>query len=66
MRPGMDRDQAISRLPTSYAVAVRMRDKGASDAAIAEALGVPTEAIARLVEIADAKLRALGCERERR
>jgi DNA-directed RNA polymerase specialized sigma24 family protein len=46
----------LSRLPEAYAQALRLRDAGLSDAAIAHQLGVPAEAIAMLMRLAEAKL----------
>jgi DNA-directed RNA polymerase specialized sigma24 family protein len=64
----MDRAAALSRLPEAYAEALRLRDAGLSDAAIARRLGVPAEAMALLLRLADAKLAHLmaGDEEEAR
>jgi DNA-directed RNA polymerase specialized sigma24 family protein len=52
----MDRATALSRLPEAYAQALRLRDAGLSDNAIACRLGVPAEAMALLLRLAEAKL----------
>jgi DNA-directed RNA polymerase specialized sigma24 family protein len=52
----MDRATALERLPAAYATALRMNDEGASHAAIAKALGVPAQAVPRLLEIGASKL----------
>lgn len=58
----MEREAAIAELPTAHAVAIRMRDGGADDAAVAAALGIDTEEVPPLVTIAEAKLEALLVE----
>ena len=55
----MDEDHLIGLLPATYAVAVRLRRAGASDATIAVAAAVDDTAVASLLQLADAKLRAL-------
>jgi hypothetical protein len=53
---------AIDRLPTAYAVALRMRRAGATDDEIATALGLVDAATAAItVALAEAKLAALTC-----
>jgi DNA-directed RNA polymerase specialized sigma24 family protein len=52
----MDRATALSRLPEAYAQALRLRDAGLSDNAIVCRLGVPAEAMALLLRLAEAKL----------
>jgi DNA-directed RNA polymerase specialized sigma24 family protein len=54
----VDRDQAIERLPEPYAIALRLHEVG-SDELIAERLGIAVEAVAPLLEIAEAKLSRL-------
>ena len=55
----MDRSAALERLPSAYATALRLNDDGASHAAIARELGVPAQAVPRLLEIGASKLDAL-------
>jgi DNA-directed RNA polymerase specialized sigma24 family protein len=55
----VDRDEALSRLPEDYAVALRLRDDGRSPAAIAARLGVDEAVIETLLEIGDGKLRRI-------
>jgi hypothetical protein len=50
------RAQALDLLPVAYAVALRLRDSGASRALIADALGIETVAVPALLEVADRKL----------
>lgn len=52
----MDRATALNRLPETYANALRLRDAGLSDEAIATRFGIPHEAIAALLRLAEAKL----------
>jgi DNA-directed RNA polymerase specialized sigma24 family protein len=54
----VDRDQAIERLPEPYAIAVRLHEAGL-DELIAERLGIASEAVVPLLEIAEAKLSRL-------
>lgn len=54
-----DHARALERLPTAYAVALRLRDAGASDETIAEALGVDVLSLPVLLELAEAKLAAI-------
>jgi|HubBroStandDraft_1064217.scaffolds.fasta_scaffold22131_2 hypothetical protein len=58
----MEREAAISELPTAHAVAIRLRDNGADDATVAAALGIDAEEVPPLVTIAEAKLEALLVE----
>ena len=60
----MDRATALSRLPEAYAQALRLRDAGLSDAAIAHQLGVPAEGIAMLMRLGEAKLAHLMADDE--
>jgi DNA-directed RNA polymerase specialized sigma24 family protein len=55
----MDRGAALDRLPETYANALRLRDAGLSDDAIATRFGIPQEAIAALLRLAEAKLARL-------
>jgi DNA-directed RNA polymerase specialized sigma24 family protein len=55
----MDRRTALDQLPETYAKALRLRDAGLRDEAIATRLGIPQEAIAPLLRLAEAKLTRL-------
>jgi hypothetical protein len=55
----MDRTDAISELPTSYAVAIRLRDEGADDGTIAAALAIDPGDVPSVLELAEAKLAVL-------
>jgi DNA-directed RNA polymerase specialized sigma24 family protein len=55
----MDRGAALDRLPETYANALHLRDAGLSDDAIATRFGIPLEAIAALLRMAEAKLARL-------
>ena len=59
----MDREQALEQLPETHAAALRLRSRGLDDDAIAAALTLEPEAVALLLQIADAKLAALLAER---
>jgi DNA-directed RNA polymerase specialized sigma24 family protein len=54
----VDRSSALDRLPPAYSTALRLRDEGATHAAIAQVLDVPPQAVPRLLEIGAAKLNA--------
>lgn len=56
----MDRAVALDRIPLFYAVAVRLKDAGASSELIAAGLGVEPEAVPSLLEVAEGKLTACG------
>jgi DNA-directed RNA polymerase specialized sigma24 family protein len=56
------REEALARLPLPYAVALRMRDAGASDELVADALGIDGHTVASLLTLADAKLATLLSE----
>ena len=58
----MNREQGLLELATAHAVALRLRDAGADTASIALALGVPVEAVPRLLSIAESKLDTLLAE----
>jgi DNA-directed RNA polymerase specialized sigma24 family protein len=55
----MDRGAALDRLPEIYANALRLRDAGLRDEDIAMRLGIPQEAVAALLRVAEAKLARL-------
>jgi DNA-directed RNA polymerase specialized sigma24 family protein len=55
----VDRTAALDELPESYAVALRLRDAGHHDAAIAIALGIELESVEPLLRLANAKLELL-------
>jgi hypothetical protein len=55
----VDDEAAISRLPKTHASAVRLRERGFDDDAIARALELEPAAVGPLLAIADAKLAAL-------
>ena len=57
----MSRDllTALELLPETYGVALRLRVGGASEAEIAERLGLEPTAVEPLLSVADSKLRAL-------
>jgi DNA-directed RNA polymerase specialized sigma24 family protein len=52
--------RALERLPATHAEALRLREHGETDAAIAAQLGIEPEAVAPLVRVAEAKLAALA------
>jgi DNA-directed RNA polymerase specialized sigma24 family protein len=60
----MDRATALNRLPETYANALRLRDAGLREKDIATRLGVPEEAIAALLRLAQAKLTRLMASEE--
>jgi hypothetical protein len=53
------RARAIDRLPTPYAVALRLRDAGAADDVITVALGIDLVALPALLSLAEAKVAAI-------
>jgi hypothetical protein len=55
----VDRSEGLDWLPKPYGMALRLRDAGASDDAIGRATGVPTDAVATLIEVGDHKLAQL-------
>jgi hypothetical protein len=59
----VDREQALEQLPQTHAAALRLRSRGLDDDAIAAALTLEPEAVALLLQIADAKLAALLAKR---
>jgi DNA-directed RNA polymerase specialized sigma24 family protein len=52
----MDRERALCELPELYAVALRLRDAGLDEDAIAARLGMPVEGIRSVLTVAAAKL----------
>jgi DNA-directed RNA polymerase specialized sigma24 family protein len=58
----VDRDAALALLPPLHAHALRLRDDGLGDGAIAERLGLERDGIAPVLRVADAKLRRLMAE----
>lgn len=50
---------ALAKLPAAYASALQLRDDGASDQRVAEALGIDVTGVPALMAIAEAKLQAL-------
>lgn len=55
----MDDTELLDDLPAMMAVALRLRRAGHGDDTIATAVGIPTEGVASLVELAEAKLARL-------
>jgi hypothetical protein len=55
----MDTAGLLGQLPKTYAAAVRLRQQGLDDAAIAAELKLEPEAVRPLLRLADAKLSAL-------
>jgi hypothetical protein len=55
----MEREQAISELPTLHAVALRLRDDGADPHTIAVAVGLEEEQVPTFLSIAERKLARL-------
>ena len=55
----MDRETALRTLTPAYAEALRLRDQGADDSAIAARLSLPIDAVGNLLELARAKLETL-------
>jgi len=56
----MDEESTLARLPEGYAEALRLRRQGLDDAAIAERLRLEPQAVGPLLQLAEAKLAALG------
>jgi len=56
----MEREALIQQLSEGFAVALRLRDAGASDETIAVALGTPVESVQATLRIAEAKLAELA------
>ena len=55
----MDQNTALSRLPRTYALALRLSQAGADPQLIAECLDIELEAVGPLLAVADAKLSSL-------
>jgi DNA-directed RNA polymerase specialized sigma24 family protein len=55
----VDLKAALDELPESYAVALRLRDAGHDNTAIATALAIEIESVEPLLRLADAKLELL-------
>ena len=55
----MDRGTAIDRLPETYAIALRLREQGCDNEAIAARLSLPPEAVGPLLRLAAAKLQTI-------
>ena len=55
----MDLDAALSRLPRTYALALRLRQVGADPQLIADCLEIEVQAVGPLLTVADAKLSSL-------
>ena len=52
------RAESLQRLPLPYATALRLRDEGMADEAIAERVGVDLDALPTFMRVAEAKLAA--------
>jgi hypothetical protein len=55
----VDRAEALQALPTTYAIALRLRDEGVEPDAMARVVDVEPEAVGPLLTLAEAKLAAL-------
>jgi DNA-directed RNA polymerase specialized sigma24 family protein len=55
----MNRATALQLLPTAYATALGLQDRGASHATIARELDVALQAVPRLLELGASKLDAI-------
>ena len=55
----MDRGEALKALPSTYALALRLRDEGVEPDAVARVLDVEPEAVGPLLTLAEAKLAGL-------
>jgi DNA-directed RNA polymerase specialized sigma24 family protein len=60
----VDRGTAIDRLPEAYANALRLRDQGHDNEAIAARLNISPEAVGPLLRLASAKLQTILAENE--
>jgi predicted DNA-binding protein (UPF0251 family) len=56
------RTESLERLPLPYAAAIRLRDAGFADDAIAERIGVDRAALPTFMRVAEAKLAAASGE----
>jgi DNA-directed RNA polymerase specialized sigma24 family protein len=57
----MEREEALRRLPSAYAEALRLRGAGLDHAAIADRLELPVEAVGPLLVIAESKVSRIMC-----
>jgi hypothetical protein len=55
----------LSRLPETYALALRLRSEGLGDDAIGRVLDIETESVGPLLELAESKLAGLACRSDR-
>jgi hypothetical protein len=55
----VDQESALSRLPRTYALALRLTQAGADPQLIADCLDIELEAVGPLLVVADAKLSSL-------
>jgi DNA-directed RNA polymerase specialized sigma24 family protein len=55
----VDRSEALQALPTTYAIALRLRDEGVELGAVARVLDVEPEAVGPLLTLAETKLAGL-------
>lgn len=55
----MDRERALEQLPETHVSALRLRDRGFDDDAIARALSMAPDAVPAVLQLADEKLAAL-------
>jgi hypothetical protein len=55
----VDRADALLLLPEAYGEALRLRDAGSDDAAIAAILGIDADSVGALLTIGEAKLATL-------
>ena len=55
----VDRAEALKALPSTYAMALRLRDEGVEPAAVARVLDVEPGAVGPLLTLAEAKLAGL-------
>jgi len=62
----MNVEAAFSRLPETHATVLRLRGRGFDDDAIAAALALQPEAVAPLLQIAEAKLATLTASADAR
>jgi hypothetical protein len=60
----VDQESALSRLPRTYALALRLTKAGADPQLIADCLDVELEAVGPLLAVADAKLSSLQASEE--
>jgi len=55
----MRRDEALRRLPESYALALRLRDEGLNDGAISRVIDIDSLAVPAFMDLAERKLSQL-------